>query len=255
MMRLPALLALLSLADAQEQPAGPPVLSSTALPVQVMPHCLYGLDPHAAAVEAWPNGPEPRGYRVEPGSPLHLLRWLGLLEGDVITAVNGEPLGTAERHYAARQATHAATTCRWSVLRGDQPGVVEATLSPGEPQALVLERDEAGMPSRLSRAALLQRLSDPYAFGPYASMLAMAADDGVYFVDKGLVALASELGFQPLDHHVELGGITTASGRTTMEALTHLLTDPSVTWRFRRAGELQTLELVIEGDPVPLPGG
>jgi len=254
MMRLFALLALPPLlASEPSAPEAPTVVASTAVPAQVLPHCLFGLDPHDSAVQAWPAGPEPTGYRVEPSSRLHLLAWLGFEDGDILTAVNDLPLGSAERHYAARQATQQATTCRWSILRDDLPAVIEATITPGTTQQLVLERDAQGMPARLSRATLLQRLSDPYAYGPYASMLAMGADDGVYIVDKGLVALVTELGFQPLDHHLTLAGVSLTGGRTVLEGLAHLLTDPTVGWSYRRGGKALTLEIAIEGDPVEPP--
>ncbi len=252
------LLALSSLSSAPLQAApgdapGPDVLASTSLPAHVLPHCLYGLDPHDKAVQAWPAGPLPRGYRVAPSTQLHLLSWLGFREGDIIASVNDLPLGTAEHHYAARLATQGATHCRWSILRDDLPGVVEATITPGSTQALVLERDDQGRPTRLSRAALHQRLSDPYAFGPYASMLAMAADQGVYVVDKGLVALMAELGFQPLDHHLSIADVGLDGGRALLEGLAHLLTDPQLDWTYQRGGQTTTLELRFDGDAVALP--
>ncbi len=250
-------LPLLSCAPAQAEPRSgttAPVVASTSLPSQVLPHCLYGLDPHDQAVQAWPAGPDPQGYRLEPSTPLHLLSWLGFRDEDILTGVNGLPLGSAEHHYVARLATQAATHCRWEVLRGDQAAVVEATITLSQTQALVLERDAGGMPTRLSRAALHQRLSDPYAFGRYASMLAMPADDGVYLVDKGLVALVGELGFQPLDHHIAMAGVTLGGGRAVLEGLTHLLTDPELSWTYRRGGQVQTLSIHIDGEPLVLPG-
>jgi hypothetical protein len=233
-----------------------PVLSATELPATVLPHCLYGFDPHDPIVEPWPQGPQPTGYRLSSPLELHLLRWLGFEAGDVVTAVNGQPLGSAERHYAARKATQGATTCSWSVLRGEQHGVVQATIrpGPGSPE-LVLSRDGDGLPRELSRDAVWQRLSNPYAFGRYASVLAMRADDGVYAVDKGMVALMRDLGFQPLDHHLAIGGEPLDGGRAMLEGLGHLLTDKKVRWEYRRGGQLEHITLVIRGDAVDLPGG
>ncbi len=253
-MRVTAMLALLPLFAARESsPSATEPSASVSLPAQVLPHCLYGLDPHAAAVQPWPTGPEPRGYRLEPSSPTHLLSWLGFRKDDVLTAVNDQPLGTAEHHYAARQATQAATTCRWSIQREGQPAVLEATIAPDPSQELVLERDPQGVATRLSRVALLQRLSDPYAYGPYPSMLAMGADPGVYMVDKGMVSLAADLGFQPLDHHIAIGEVQLSGGKSVLEGLRLLLTEPEQSWTFRRGGELRTVTLRIEGDPVVLP--
>jgi hypothetical protein len=219
----------------------------------VLPHCLYGLDPHDASVEPWPSGPEPQGYRVAPSSRLHLLSWLGFQGGDIVTAVNDLPLGSAERHYAARQATREATTCFWSVHRGDQRILIEADITPGQAAELVLERDEVGNPIRLSRAALLQRLSDPYAYGRYPSMLAMGASDGVYMVDKGMVALVRELGFQPLDHHLEIAGVELRTGLSVVAGLELMLTEPRATWRYSRRGQTHSLDIQLEGEPLSLP--
>jgi hypothetical protein len=254
MIRLSALLALLPLRgpEAPSATAAAP-LASRALPAAVLPHCLYGLDPHDSSVQPWPKGPEPQGYEIELSSRLHLLSWLGFQRGDIVTAVNEQPLGSAEHHYAARQATREATTCRWRVTRGERTGVIEATITPDEADVLVLERDEAGMPTRLSRAALLRRISDPYAFGRYPSMLAMGADNGVYMVDKGMVALVRDLGFQPLDHHIDIAGVEQRNGLTVLAAMELLLTEPRAAWRYSRGGQVRSLDISIEGEPFALP--
>jgi hypothetical protein len=230
------------------------VLASTTMPETVLPHCLFGLDPHDQAVQPWPKGPEPSGYRIDPSTPLHLLTWLGFARGDILTAVNGSTLGTAEHHYLARQSTHGADSCSWTVQRGEQRGEVRTKITPADTQDLVLERDSDGLPVRLSRAAVWRRLSNPYAFGRYPSVMAMAADDGVYAVDKGVVSLMTDLGFQPLDHHLSIGGVSLTNGQRLLEGVGHLLTDRKVRWEFRRSGELQTITIVIEGDSVALPG-
>jgi hypothetical protein len=255
MLRLALLLLPLAPSVRAEDPvrAEPPVLASGQVPASVLPHCLYGLDPHAQAVQPWPSGPNPVGYRLEPASRLHLLTWLGFEAGDLLLAVNGHALGGAEHHFAARKATAGAASCAWTVQRDDARGEIRVDITPDPRQELVLERDADGMPKRLSRAAIWQRLSNPYAFGRYASVLAMGADDGVYAVDKGLVSLMTDLGFQPLDHHLGIGGVDTTSGQKVLEGLGHLLTDDKLRWEFRRGGQVRTLTLRIEGDPVALP--
>jgi hypothetical protein len=248
MMRLAfLLLPLLSPSLAQDRAA------AIRLPSTVLPHCLYGLDPHDPAVQPWPKGPAPVGYRLDPATQLHLLTWLGFQPGDLLTAVNGQPLGGAENHFSARKATDRDATCTWTVQRGDQQLQLQAEITPDRPSELVLERDADGLPKRLSRAAAWQRLSNPYAFGRYASVLAMGADDGVYAVDKGLVALLTDLGFQPLDHHISIGGVTTSGGQQVLDGLGHLLTDRKVRWEFRRGGQVRTIDVVLEGEPVALP--
>jgi hypothetical protein len=250
---LMALNPITSAAQDHEPAADPPVLSSTSLPASVLPHCLYGLDPHDQAVQPWPKGPEPRGYRVTPSTHLHLLGWLGFEAGDILTSVNEQPLGSAEDHFQARRVTQDARTCRWGILRAETPAVLETTITPTTPSELVLERDGDGLPTVLSREAVWQRLSNPYAFGRYASVLAMSADDGVYAVDKGLVALMGDLGFQPLDHHLSIAGVPLTGGVSVLEGLEHLLTDKKVRWEYQRGGQKHSVTFVLRGDAVALP--
>ena len=123
MLRLALLLLPLLSSVRAEEPvqAGTTVLASNSVPASVLPHCLYGLDPHAQAVQPWPSGPEPVGYRLEPASRLHLLTWLGFESGDLVLAVNGHALGGAEHHFAARKATAGASHCAWTIRRLSTP--------------------------------------------------------------------------------------------------------------------------------------
>lgn len=238
----------LALADLAVGPAAVP-----AFPAQVLPHRLHGLDPPDDAVLPHPGGPHPRGYRVKPPDALHLLSFLGFERGDLLTAVNGMPLGSAEQGHAARGALEGVTACRWTVERGSAVLTLEATITPGEPAQLVQARDPQGLATRLSRVALWQRLSDPYAFGRYPSMLALPTEAGLFAVDNGLQALLEDLGLRPLDHLVAADGQPLGGGLDVAAALARMLTEPSVTWDLRREGRPLTLALAIDGPPVAMP--
>lgn len=222
-------------------------------PAQVLPDCTHGLDPHDPAVQPWPRGPAPEGYRLSPPSQLHLLAFLGFVRDDLLLAVNDLPLGSAARLDAAWRATEGAAACRWRVRRGDAELTLAATIAPGEPEVLVRERGPDGLATRASRRALWQRLSDPYAWGRYPSTWAMSAEDGVYAVDDALQALLADLGLRPLDHLVQADGTPLRGGQDLAAALGRMLTEPAVTWSLRRGGQALTLALAIEGPPIALP--
>ncbi|MFH1464549.1 MAG: hypothetical protein ABIO70_09185 [Pseudomonadota bacterium] len=224
-----------------------------AFPAQVLPHCLYGLDPHDEAVRPHPGGPHPRGYRVRPPGALHLLAFLGFERGDLLTAVNGLPLGTAEQGFAARRALEGVDACRWAVERDGAALTLAASIIPGAPQPLVLAQDAQGLAARLGRVALWQRLSDPYAYGRYPSLLAVQTEAGVFALDDGLQALLADLGLRPLDHLIAADGLPLTGGLDVATALGRMLTEPSVSWNLERGGRPLTLTLAIEGSPVALP--
>ncbi len=219
-------------------------------PSSVLPHCLYGFDPHDPAIQPWPKGPVPDGYRLTPISKLHLLAQLGFEKDDLVITINGFALGTAERHFLARRGIQDAQTCRWEIRRGETALSVEATIQPGPEPTLVLERNKDGEAVELSREAVWGRLSNPYAFGRYPSAMAMSADDGVYAIDKGLVALMRDLDFEPLDHHHDIAGVALRGGRDVLDGLELMLTQKKVRWNYSRRGELRVRTFVLRGDVV-----
>ncbi len=237
-------------------PPAPPTIPpafTIDLPAPLLPHCLYGLDPHDEAVRPHPRGPAAQGYRISPGNRLHLLRYLGFERGDLLRSVNGAPLGTAERYYAARQAIEGHTTCSWLLLREGQQLHLQANIVQQEAPPLVLERDARGTATAVSRQTLWQRLSDPYALGRYSSVLAMRFEDGVYVVDSGLQALMAELGFDPLDHHQLIDDQPLLSSLDLLLGLESMLSRDRVRWQIQRDGEELTVELEIRGGAIPLP--
>lgn len=238
--------------EGEEAPAAPEAAPAIDLPSAVLPHCLYGFDPHDQAVRPWPKGPVPEGYLLNPSSKLHLLALVGFEAEDVVVSVNGYPVGTAERHYEARRAVQGTFDCAWEVRRGDATHTLRATIHPGGEPPLVLDRNKDGEATKLSRIALWARLSNPYAFGRYPSMLAMAADDGVYAIDKGLVALMRDLDFEQLDHHREIAGVALRGGRDVLAALELTLTEAKVRWKYSRRGEARTRVFVLEGDVIEI---
>jgi hypothetical protein len=93
-----------------ELPADAPVL-----PDRLLPHCLYGLDPHANGVMVRLRG-EP-GYRLRLG-PFDLRAWMGFQNGDTLLAVNGHTLGGPEDWFEARKVVEGVRECDWTVVRG-----------------------------------------------------------------------------------------------------------------------------------------
>lgn len=95
------------------RPAAVPA-QARVLSDRLLPHCLYGLDPHANGVLTRLQDAPGYGLRV---AAFDLRAWMGFQTGDTLVEVNGHRLGGAEDWYRARQGVEGARLCDWTILR------------------------------------------------------------------------------------------------------------------------------------------
>ena len=140
-------------------PMDPPAAYARAeVPAVILPHCLWGIDPHLQGVEVVDGG-----YLLSM-SGAHALRYAGFEDGDEVQGVLDLPLGTAADWAAARTASAGVTECWWTVQRDGSPRRIAAALVDAPlPAATRIRADGV---AEVSRGAIAVALTDPHRRGP-----------------------------------------------------------------------------------------
>jgi hypothetical protein len=119
----------------------PTIDQEVQISAAILPHCLYGIDPHARGVHV-NNGDDPTALTVRPQG-LHALRLAGLMERDRVRTVNGFPLGTPEQWVEAWNGTRNVPTCIWEVTTTAKiPWTLKVHIQPAAPTTQPIRKIE-----------------------------------------------------------------------------------------------------------------
>lgn len=191
------------------------------------------------------------GARVIRVVPVSAAAEAGVLEGDVITAVNGEAV-TAET-LADEIATFApGTEITLDVLRDGETLQLAATL--GEVPA----RGEGGFGrGGEGRRGDGGRSGDRFEFGmlPFLGVN-LGVEDGILTVNEVVTdSPAAQAGLQTGDQIISVNGTAVDSMESLLTVLAGLQAGDVITLEINRAGETVTLEATLADRPVGMGGG
>lgn len=156
----------------------------------------------------------------------------GLLRGDVITAINGEPV-TAANLAETVQSFSPGDTITLTVVRGEDTLELEATL--GTRVEIEVGRGIQGLPNLISR--------------PYLGVTITAQDGSVTINTVEAGSPAEEGGLQVGDVITAVDDSVVTTTSDVVRAISSASPGDSITLSITRAGEPQTVEIILAERP------